>query len=157
EPLLLERLEVAHHPVGALDLEVHADLAHRRSVTPSLDLAADEVVDLPLPGSQGIQVGHSIPPSLGTGTESWPGSPHAVNAGGEGQVLTLWLLMYSGWLAHARTFFGKKLRNLLTFSPGCEKTADPASATPRASGASSGRSAAETGVPHATIVTSLGH
>ena len=48
QPLLLQRLEVAHHPVGALDLELEADLTDGRAVPASLDLAANEAVNLAL-------------------------------------------------------------------------------------------------------------
>ena len=78
QALLLERLEVAHHPVGALDLELVADLADRRAVAPPLDLAADELVDLALARGQGFEVGHGqdlrrwrgsiLRPSVGAGS-----------------------------------------------------------------------------------------
>ena len=64
QALLLKRLEMAHHAIGALDVEVDADLPDRRPVAPALNLAADELVNVALPGRQQIQVGHELAPSL---------------------------------------------------------------------------------------------
>ena len=71
QPLLLQCLEVAHDAVGALDLEMEADLADGRSVASPLNLAADEVVDFPLPRGECIQVGHGIAPSLANVVRRW--------------------------------------------------------------------------------------
>ena len=61
-PFFCRRLEVAHHAVGALDLELEADLADGRAVAASLDLAADEAVNLALPRRQCFEVGHGKAP-----------------------------------------------------------------------------------------------
>ena len=58
QPLLLQRLEMTHHPVRRQDAEVVADVAHRRSVTLRLDEMADVVVNLALPFGQLAEVWH---------------------------------------------------------------------------------------------------
>ena len=47
-------------PFGLLIMEVHADLADGRPVAAALNLAADEVVDFPLPWGECIQVSHGF-------------------------------------------------------------------------------------------------
>src|SRR5439155_17660407 len=97
QPLLLEGLQVAHHAVGALDLELEADLANRRPVTPPLDLAANEAVNLALSRRQHVEVGH-VRCSEDGGT---PVSRPMTALRTDDHQLTLWLLMYTGRLAHA--------------------------------------------------------
>jgi hypothetical protein len=62
QAFFLKRLEMAHHAIGALDVEVDTNLPHRRPVAPALNLAADELVNIALPGRQQIQVGHELAP-----------------------------------------------------------------------------------------------
>ena len=62
---------MAHDSIGALDLEVQADLTHRRSVTAPLDLAADEIVNFALTRSKCIQVGHGVAPCLTEAILRW--------------------------------------------------------------------------------------
>ena len=61
DPLLLEGLEMAHHPVGRVDLEVLADLTDRRAVAAAAHLVANEFVDLALPGGE-LFHGHASSP-----------------------------------------------------------------------------------------------
>src|SRR5262249_54199468 len=63
EALLLQRFEMAHHTVGRLDVESLPNLPDRGTVSPAFDLAADEVVDLPLARRQLTEVGHRTPPT----------------------------------------------------------------------------------------------
>src|SRR5437588_11846493 len=61
EPLLLQRLQMTHDPVGRLDVKGQADLANRRAVAPALNLFANELIDFPLPVRQLAEVGHGHP------------------------------------------------------------------------------------------------
>src|ERR1051325_428650 len=64
EPLLFQRLEMAHHAVGRADIEIVADFAHRRTVSAVADLIAKEFVDFLLPVGQYVEVAHGGSPDV---------------------------------------------------------------------------------------------
>ena len=77
QALLHQRVQMAHHAVGRLDVERLADLAHGRPVAARLDLLADELVNLSLALRQLAEVRHGSPfrQSVGGGRPDLTGSP----------------------------------------------------------------------------------
>src|SRR5206468_3560119 len=63
QPLLLQGLQVAHHPIGRRDVELESDLAHRRAVAAIFDFVPNELVNLSLAIGQLTEVWHRTPPA----------------------------------------------------------------------------------------------